>query len=270
MIPVFGSKTHAAQGKAEEVNTLTRAIVLASGKGGTGKTSVTAGIGCALAKLGYRCLMIDADAGMQSLDMALGVCTQTAFNFADVVRGDIPLADAAAPVEAYPTAFVLAAPVDMEFVEDHTLRVLVRNARDMDLYDYILIDAPAGIGRGFRMAARAAESALIVATADPICLRSAEKCGQALASLGIERMRLVVNRVRMDFIRRGLPNLDDAIDGAGIALSGYIPEDEAVMYCGASGTPVLMRPRRRASRAFMNIAKRITGQNVPRMKIGRI
>ena len=168
MIPVFGSKTHAAQGKAEEVNTLTRAIVLASGKGGTGKTSVTAGIGCALAKLGYRCLMIDADAGMQSLDMALGVCTQTAFNFADVVRGDIPLADAAAPVEAYPTAFVLAAPVDMEFVEDHTLRVLVRNARDMDLYDYILIDAPAGIGRGFRMAARAAESALIVATADPI------------------------------------------------------------------------------------------------------
>lgn len=260
----------AAPEKAEEVNTLTRAIVLASGKGGTGKTSVTAGIGCALAKLGYRCLMVDADAGMQSLDMALGVCAEAAFNFADVVRGDIPLADAAVPLETYPTASVLAAPMDMEFVQEHTLRVLVRNARDMDLYDYILIDAPAGIGRGFQMAARAAESALIVATADPICLRSAEKCAQELEKIGIDRSRLIVNRVRTDFIRRGLPNLDDAIDGAGIALAGYVPEDEAVMYCGASGTPVLMRPRRRASRAFLNIAKRITGENIPLMKIGRV
>ncbi len=248
---------------------MTRAIVLASGKGGTGKTSVTAGVGCALAKLGYRCLMIDADTGMQSLDMALGVCADAAFNFADVVRGDIPLTDAAVPVETCPAAFVLAAPMDMACVQEHTLRILVHNVREMDLYDYILIDAPAGIGKGFQMATYAADSALIVATADPICLRSAEKCGQELASLGIKQMRLIVNRVRMDLIRRGFPNLDDAIDSVGITLIGYVPEDKAVMYCGASGTSVLTRPRRRASRAFLNIAKRITGQNVPLMKHGR-
>jgi len=248
---------------------VTRVIVLASGKGGTGKTSVTAGVGCALAKRGLRVLMIDADAGMQSLDMALGVCAEAAFDFRDVVRGNIPLTDAAVRVEGFPTAYVLAAPIDAADLQENTLRILVRNAREMNLYDYILIDAPAGIGRGFAMAAMAAESALIVATPDPICLRSAEKCAQKLAEYGVLHCSLIVNRIRTSFIRRGLPNIDDAIDGAGVPLIGMVPEDETIVYCGAEGVSVHNHPRRRCSRAFMNIAGRITGETVPLMKLGR-
>ena len=168
-----------------EVYKVTRTMVVASGKGGTGKTSVTAAVGCALASLGHRCLMVDADAGMQSLDMALGVYEDAAFDFTDVANGIISLSDAAVPVRGFPTAFVLAAPPDDAEAEDGMLRKLVSLAQDK--YDYILIDAPAGIGSGMCRAAEAAQSALIVATADPICLRSAEKCAQKLAACSVER-----------------------------------------------------------------------------------
>ena len=236
-------------------------MVVASGKGGTGKTSVTAAVGCALASLGLRCLMVDADAGMQSLDMALGVYEDAAFDFTDVANGVISLSDAAVPVRGFPTAFVLAAPPDDAEAEDGMLKKLVALARDN--YDYILIDAPAGIGAGMCRAAEAAQSALIVATADPICLRSAEKCAQKLAACSVERPYLVVNRVRRDFLRRGFPNLDDAIDVSGVRLIGYVPEDKNVACAGAEGVPLASYARSRACRAAMNIARRITGEHVP-------
>ena len=150
---------------------MTQTIVIASGKGGTGKTSVTAGVGCALAELGHSCLMIDADVGMQSLDMALGVHNFAVFDFADAARGNIALADAAVALADFPQAAVLAAPPDGEELGANMLRLITRNVREMELYEFILIDAPAGLGEGFRMAARAADTGIVVATADPICLR---------------------------------------------------------------------------------------------------
>ena len=247
---------------------MTRVLILASGKGGTGKTSVTAGLGCALAMRGKRTLLIDADAGMQSLDMALGVYRDTAFDFADAAAGTISVPDAAVPVEGFPLAHVLAAPTDADAVEDGALYDLVRSAQVQENYDYVLIDAPAGVGHIFREAARAAHTGLVVATPDPICLRSAEKCAQKLASCGAENLRLIVNRVRRDFIRRGLPNLDDAIDGTGTRLIGYIPEDASISLCGAQGVPVLTDPKKRIKTAFANIAGRLLGEEIPLMKYG--
>lgn len=235
-------------------------MILASGKGGTGKTSVTAGLGCALALRGRRCLLIDADAGMQSLDLALGVYRDAAFDYTDVANGAIALSDAAVPVEEIPDVRVLAAPADAGLAGPDTLEKLVRACCAAGEYDYILIDAPAGVGRGFEAAAAAAQSGVIVATADPICLRSAEKCAEKLRACGVGNIRLIVNRVRRDFMRRGLPNIDDAIDATGVRLLGYVPEDETVSLCGAEGVPVLRYPRRRASRAFSEIADRLLGE----------
>ncbi len=239
---------------------MTRVLILASGKGGTGKTSVTAGLGCALGLRGKRCLLIDADAGMQSLDLALGVYRDAAFDFTDVASGTIALSDAAVPVEGIPNVSVLAAPVDAQQAGPDTLETLIRGITGTGVYDYILIDAPAGIGRGFEAAARAARSGIVVATADPICLRSAEKCAERLTACGVGKLRLIVNRVRRDFMRRGLPNIDDAIDAVGVQLLGFVPEDETVALCGAEGVSVLRYPRRRASRAFSGIAARLTGE----------
>ena len=248
---------------------MTHTIVIASGKGGTGKTSVTAGVGCALAELGHRCLMIDADVGMQSLDMALGVHQFAAFDFADAARGSISLTDAAVQLADFPLAAVLAAPPAPDDIGVNTLRTITRNIRELELYEYVLIDAPAGLGEGFRMAARAADSALIVATADPICLRSAERTGQELMACGVANLRLVVNRVRPALMDRGLPNIDDAIDTTGAQLLGYVPEDEAVIVSGAYGTPSILAPRSRAAQAYRNIAKRLSGEQVSLLKSGR-
>ncbi len=248
---------------------MTQTIVVASGKGGTGKTSITAGVGCALAELGRRCLLIDADVGMQSLDMALGVHNYAAFDFSDAARGNIALADAAVPLADFPQASVLAAPPDLEEVGTNALRTITHNIREMDLYDFVLIDAPAGLGEVFRMAACAADAGVIVATADPICLRGAERTAQELMSCGVANLRLVVNRVRPGLMDRGLPNIDDAIDSSGVQLLGYVPEDESVIVSAAYGVPSLLTPRSRAARAYRNIAKRLVGEQAPVLKLGR-
>lgn len=246
-----------------------KSIVIASGKGGTGKTSCTAGIGCALAELGYRCLLIDADTGMQSLDMALGVHNYTAFNFGDVAKGIISLEDAAAKVEDFPNASVLSAPQDFDDLDEDTLRTIVHIIRDSGKYEFVLIDAPAGVGNGFKMAANAADMAIIAATSDPICLRSAEKTAMILKKLGVADQRLLVNRVRPVFIKRGMPDIDDAIDAIGAQLIGYVPEDSKVIMSGAKGIPVVKARRSRAAEAFRNISRRLTGEQVPLLKESR-
>ena len=248
---------------------MTQTIVVASGKGGTGKTSVTAGVGCALAELGHSCLMIDADVGMQSLDMALGVHQFAAFDFADAARGNIALADAVVPLADFPQAGVLAAPAELEGLGSNALRTITRNIREMELYEFVLIDAPAGLGEGFRMAARAADSGILVATADPICLRGSERTARELMACGTVNVRLVVNRVRPVLMERGLPNIDDAIDVSGTQLLGYVPEDESVIVSAAHGLPSLLAPQSRAARAYRNIARRLLGEQVPVMKLGR-
>lgn len=247
---------------------LTQTIVVASGKGGTGKTSVTAGVGCALAELGHSCLMIDADVGMQSLDMALGVHNFAAFDFADAAHGNIALTDAAVPLADFPQASVLTAPAELDEIGANTLRTITRNIREMQLYDFVLIDAPAGLGEVFRMAARAADSGIIVATADPICLRGSERTARELMSCGVANLRLVVNRVRPELMDRGLPNIDDAIDLSGAQLLGYVPEDESVIVSAAYGVPSLLTLRSRAARAYRNMARRLLGEQVPVMKLG--
>ncbi|MBS7315949.1 MAG: AAA family ATPase [Clostridiaceae bacterium] len=248
---------------------MTQTIVVASGKGGTGKTSVTAGVGCALAELGCRCLLIDADVGMQSLDMALGVHDFAAFDFADAARGNIALADAAVPLADFPQLAVLAAPPELEESSTTMLRTITRNVREMELYDFVLIDAPAGLGTGFQMAARAADSGILVATADPICLRGSERTARELMACGAANLRLVVNRVRPELMSRGLPNIDDAIDLSGAQLLGYVPEDKAVIVSAAHGIPSLLAPRSRAAQAYRNIARRLLGEQVPVMKLRR-
>lgn len=247
---------------------MTHTIVVASGKGGTGKTSVTAGVGCALAELGYSCLMIDADVGMQSLDMALGVHNYAAFDFADAAQGTIELSDAAVQLADLPKAYVLTAPTDADELGANTLRLITSGIRKSELYDFVLIDAPAGLGDGFRMAARAADAGIIVATAEPITLRGAERTARALRASGVVNLRLVVNRVRPVLMDRGLPNIDDAIDLTGAQLLGYVPEDESVILSQAQGLPCIMIPRSRAARAYRNIAKRLAGDQVPVMKLG--
>ena len=175
-------------------------IVITSGKGGTGKTSLTGGIGAALALQGRQVLCIDADVGLRNLDITLGMTDAALMDFSDVMAGRCPLARAVAPHPSVSGLFLLTAPLTLpeDFSGEAGFRALLAEARER--YDEILIDSPAGLGAGFRLATCAADRAIVVAVSDPSSLRDAQR---VVSQLGrIETAHLVVNRVRPRLLRR--------------------------------------------------------------------
>lgn len=240
--------------------------VVASGKGGTGKTTITAGVGRALAARGLKCLVIDGDVGVRSLDLTLGMYDTAPFDFSDVAEGRIELSEAVAEHPNHPGLFLLTAPIDTENIAPEAIRKTVALARSSGKFDFSIIDAPAGLGEDFLRAVRGAERAIVVATPDAISLRSADRTAAILEENGITDCRIVVNRVRPRVIERNnTPNIDDAMDMAGLPLLGIVPEDEHILVAGALGqSPSDRAP---AQKAFSNIAARLDEQEVPLMRI---
>lgn len=240
-------------------------IVITSGKGGTGKTSLTGGVGAALAQQGHQVLCIDADVGLRNLDITLGMTDAALMDFSDVIAGRCELSRAVAPHPSVSGLYLLTAPLTLpgDFPGEEGFRALLRQARQD--YDYILIDSPAGLGEGFRLAVCDADRAVVVAVSDPSSLRDAQRVVGQLAQL--EEVHLVVNRVRPRLLRRQGSTIDDAMDTAGLPLLGLVPEDAKVVLAASSGRLVTQLTQRGAAQAYGNIARRLTGQQVPLMRI---
>lgn len=241
-------------------------IVVTSGKGGVGKTSLTAGVGTGLAGLGRTVLCMDMDAGLRNLDISLGMTDAVLMDFTDVMAGRCSLEKAVAPHPAIPNLYLLTAPLALpgEDLREEDLETLLNEARYW--YDDILLDCPAGIGPGFRLATRYADRALVVATTDPSSLRDAQRVVGQLSST-ISNIRLVVNRVQPRLLRRLGSTIDDVMDSTGLPLLGIVPEDPQVVLAASAGRALLQTSRKGAALAYLNVAKRLTGQRVPLMKI---
>ncbi len=239
------------------------AIAILSGKGGTGKTSVCAALATALAESGLRVLCIDCDVGLRNLDISLGMTQEEALSFLDICRGDYPLENAAAHPD-YPSLRFLTAPVNCwaEDVDEAAFAKLVRRARWQ--FDYVFLDAPAGMESGFRLAACNADRCVLVTGSDPASVRDAGRTGQALEQLGRKNVRLVVNRIQPKMISAMKRTVDDVMDDAGLPLLGIVPEDPEVTFAAAFGKPLLKHSKKgEASAAFRRIAKRLQGMPVP-------
>lgn len=241
-------------------------IVVCSGKGGTGKTSLAGGCGMALAQLGRRVLCIDCDIGLRNLDIALGMSDTVLIDFTDVMAGRCSLMRALVPHPQNERLFLLTAPLRMgaEPLRPEDFKALLAQAREA--FDYILIDAPAGLGQGFALAICDADEAIVVSTADASSLRDAQRVVAALIS-SVSSVRLVVNRVSPKLLRRLEMTIDDVMDFVGLPLLGLVPEDPQVTLAASSGRALLLQYTTGAALAFSNIARRITGQAVPLMKI---
>ena len=241
-------------------------IAVTSGKGGTGKTSVTGGVASCLARLGKRVLCIDMDIGLRNLDISLGLSDRALMDFSDVAEGRCPLARAAVTHPDLPNLSLLTAPMSLSpDVTATRIRALLRTARDR--YDYIMIVSPAGLGPGFQLAVCGADRALVVATNDASSLRDAQHTVMELGRFGPGKLHLVVNRVQPRLLRRLHTTIDDAMDAAGLPLLGIVPEDPQVMLCANQGQPLILRASRGAAVAYLNIAKRLLGQKAPLMKM---
>ena len=239
-------------------------IAVTSGKGGTGKTSVTAGVAAYLCEMGRSVLCIDMDIGLRNLDIALGLNDQALMDFSDVAFGYCPLRRAAVEHPTLKGLSLLTAPMHLPAgLGVKEVAGLLNTARTM--YDYILIDSPAGLGAGFQLAVAHADRVLVVATNDASSLRDAQR---VVTELGhIRQVHLVMNRIQPKLLRRLRTTIDDAMNAAGLPLIGVIPEDAEVMLCANRGEPLTIRGRKGAGQACWNIAQRLDGLSVPIMRI---
>lgn len=239
-------------------------IAVTSGKGGTGKTSITGGVAASLAQQGRSVLCIDMDVGLRNLDISLGLSDRALMDFTDVALGYCPLARAAVSHPSIPGLALLTAPMSLPTgLGEHQVRALLDTARN--LYDYILIDSPAGLGAGFQLAVCNADRALVVATNDASSLRDAQRTVTLLSPL--PQVHLVMNRIQPKLLRKLRATIDDAMDAAGLPLMGVVPEDPQVMLSANRGIPLATQPRRGAALACWNIALRLEGRQVPIMRI---
>lgn len=239
-------------------------ITITSGKGGTGKTSIVGGVAASLALMGRRVLCIDMDVGLRNLDISLGLNDRCLMDFSDVALGRCPLARAAAEHPDIKGLSLLTAPMTLPpSLTADKVRALLTEARAG--YDYILIDSPAGLGTGFRLAVCGADRAIVVSTSDASSLRDAQR---AVAELdGLRQIHLVMNRIQTKLLRKLRATIDDAMDTAGLPLIGVVPEDPQVILCANLGRPLTTQGKRGAALACWNIAQRLEGYRVPIMRI---
>ena len=237
-------------------------IAVLSGKGGTGKTSVCAGVATALADMGERVLCIDCDVGLRNLDISLGLADSGSLSFQDLCSGHYSL-DQVMPHPLYPKLYFLTAPVNAtaDQVDQAAFSAMLRQAREK--FSYVFLDAPAGIDAGFYLAAKNADRIVLVTGADPAAVRDAERAGELLSRLGKSNVRIVVNRVDKKMVAAMSVTVDDVMDDTGLPLLGVVPEDPNVILGAAFGKPLLKMKRSGAAKACRAIAKRILGLPEP-------
>ena len=236
-------------------------IAVLSGKGGTGKTSVCAAVACALAVQGMKVLCIDCDVGLRNLDIALGISELGALSFQEVASGQYPL-DMAVQHPVYPGLRFLTAPMNCpaERIDHDAFGKLLNSARNQ--FDYIMLDAPAGIDAGFDLAAKFADRIILVTGPDPAAVRDASRAAQVLEAMGKTNVRLVVNRINKKMVSAMNITVDDIMDRAGLPLLGIVPEDENVVLAAAFRQPLLGYTKKGAAAACRRIARRIRGLRV--------
>ena len=238
-------------------------IAVLSGKGGTGKTSICAAVAIALASSGAKVLCIDCDVGLRNLDISLGLSDGAALSFRDVSEGGYAL-DQAARHPDYPNLAFLTAPMNLRVdqINVEAFRAMLLSARSQ--FDYILLDAPAGVEGGFQLTSSAADRFIVVTGSGPAAVRDATRVGQLLELAGKQDVRLLVNRVDRTVLAILDQTIDDVMDAAGLPLIGVVLEDPDVVMAAANGVSLLRYNKRSGTvKAFRRIARRIQGYPEP-------
>ena len=242
---------------------MSEVIVITSGKGGVGKTTTTANIGTGLALLGYRVVLIDTDIGLRNLDVVMGLENRIIYNLVDVVEGNCRMKQALIKDKRYPNLYLLpsAQTRDKTSVNPGQMQKLTDDLRED--FDYILLDCPAGIERGFQNAIAGADRALVVTTPEVSAIRDADRIIGLLEAAGLRRIDLIVNRIRMDMVRRGdMMSMEDVAEILAVGIIGAVPDDEDIVISTNQGEP-LVDSDCLSGQAFFNICKRIAGEAVP-------
>jgi septum site-determining protein MinD len=245
-----------------------KVITVTSGKGGVGKTTATANIGVALASTGAKVVCLDGDIGLRNLDVVMGLENRIVYDLVDVVEGRAKLRQALIKDKRLPDLSLIPAAQtrDKAAVSPSDMIKLCNDLRGD--FDWIIIDSPAGIERGFRNAIAAADQVLVVTNPEVSAVRDADRVIGLIESEEKGPGYLILNRVKVEMVKRGdMLSTEDVLDVLAIPLIGVIPEDETILVSTNRGSPAAMDEKSRAGQAFRNIARRIRGEEVPFMSL---
>ena len=242
-----------------------RVIVITSGKGGVGKTTTSANIGTALAKDGYKTVLIDTDLGLRNLDLLLGLENRIVYTIVDVIEERCKLKQALVKDKKNPNLSLLAAAQtrDKTAVNAEQLKDICDTLKEEN--DFVLIDCPAGIEQGFQNAVAGASEAIVVTTPEMSAIRDADRIiGLLEAKEEIESYKLLLNRVRPNLIKSNdMMSVDDVVEILSCPLIGIIPEDTGIITSTNKGEPIVNDPNALAGKAYINVARRILGGEIP-------
>jgi septum site-determining protein MinD len=241
-----------------------KVVTITSGKGGVGKTTITANLGVALAMNGKRAICIDADIGLRNLDVVLGLENRIVYDLVDVVEGRCRLRQAMIRDKRLPELFLIPAAQtrDKTAISPSDMVRLCNELREGN--DWILIDSPAGIERGFRNAIAAADTVLVVTNPEVSAVRDADRIIGLVEAEEKGPAQLIINRINLDMVRRGeMISTEDIVDLLAIDIIGIVPEDEKVIISTNRGLPVTLDGKSQAGLAFQNIAHRMMGETIP-------
>ena len=243
-------------------------IVITSGKGGVGKTTTSANVGCGLAAAGKSVVLIDADIGLRNLDVVMGLENRIVYDIVNVIEGNARLRQALIKDKRYNNLCLLPAaqtrdknaitPAQMKKVCDELKRD----------FDFVLIDCPAGIEQGFKNAIAGADKAIVVTTPEVSAVRDADRIIGLLEANEIKDPMLVLNRIKPNMVKRGeMMALEDVTEVLAIDVLGVVPDDEGIVVSTNKGEPCVADKKSFAGQAFREIVRRILGENLPLMDL---
>lgn len=239
-------------------------IVITSGKGGVGKTTTTANLGTGLALAGKKVVLVDTDIGLRNLDVVMGLENRIVYDLVDVVEGFCRVKQALIKDKRYDGLYLLPAAQtrDKSAVNPQQMLSLCQELKEE--FDYIIIDCPAGIEQGFKNAIAGADRALVITTPEVSAVRDADRIIGLLEANEIRNPKLLINRLRIDMVKRGdMMTIDDIIDILAVGLIGVVPDDEKIVISTNRGEPAINDDKSLAGEAYRNIVRRIMGEEIP-------
>ena len=245
-----------------------RTIVITSGKGGVGKTTATANIGTGLAMRGHKVVVVDTDIGLRNLDVVMGLENRIVYDLVNVIEGHCKVQQAMIRDKHNYELFLIPAAQtrDKTSVDPQQLRELCAQLEAE--FDYVLMDCPAGIEQGFKNAVAAATEAIIVTTPEVSAIRDADRVIGLLEASELHRPKLIINRINPEMVKRGdMMDQRDVVDLLAVDVLGLVPADERTITAANRGVPVVHDKKAASGAAFLRIAARVDGDEVPLVEV---
>jgi len=243
---------------------MSKVVTITSGKGGVGKTTTTANLSTALAMLGQRVVAVDVDIGLRNLDIVMGLENRIVYDLVDVVEGRCRLRQAMIKDKRLPDLYLIPAAQtrDKTAVSPSDMVEVCRQLRTE--FDFVLVDSPAGIEQGFRNAIAGADDVVIVTTPEVSAVRDADRIIGLTEAEDKSEPQLIINRLAIGQVKRGeMLSVEDVGEILAIRLLGIVPEDAQILISTNRGVPIVLENRSPAGQAFVRIARRLMGEEVP-------